>query len=137
MSTPDLPERMKIMIVEDEAIIAIMLEAQLPANGYQVFDTVPTGELAIEQARQLHPDLVLMDIHLAGEMDGIEVARQIMEQWDIPVIFLTGYSNDNLMQRALALHPAGYLVKPVMFEEIAALIEQVRQQRSQSNHAKV
>ncbi len=119
----------RIMIVEDEAITAIMLEAQLPCHGYQVFETVPSGAQAITQAELLHPDLVLMDIRLSGPIDGIEAARQIMARSDTQVIFLTGYSNDSIMQQALALKPAGYLVKPVMFEEIAAAIEKVRLQR--------
>jgi len=129
MNTTDPLGRTKILIVEDEAIIAIMLEAQLPASGYQVFATVPTGEQAVEQARLLHPDVVIMDIHLSGEMNGIEAARQIMEQLKIPVIFLTGYSNDRLMNQALALQPAGYLVKPVEFDQIAAAIEKANLQR--------
>lgn len=112
-----------ILIVEDDGILAIHLEDLLVRQGYQVLKPVPTGEMAIREVVKQNPDLVLMDIELAGEMNGIEAAEQITAETDTPVIFLTGFSQDPLLQQAKIATPYGYLVKPVPERELAATIE--------------
>lgn len=102
----------RILVVEDESVIAFDLELQLTSLGYQVVGVVASGEQAIARAGDACPDIVLMDIHLEGEMDGIEAARQIRDQYRIPVVFLTAYAEEGTLKRAEATLPYGYLVKP-------------------------
>ncbi|OEC84548.1 MULTISPECIES: ATP-binding response regulator [Methanobacterium] len=101
----------QIMVVEDERITAKDIQSALESAGYGVADLVFSGEDAVRKAGELQPDLVLMDIKLEGEMDGIEAATQIRERYDIPVIYLTAYSSASIVQRAKMTEPAGYLLK--------------------------
>lgn len=101
----------QIMVVEDERITAKDIQSALESAGYEVTDLVYSGEDAVRKARDLQPDLVLMDIKLEGKMDGIEAAMQIRELYDIPVIYLTAYSDTSIMQRAKMTGPSGYLLK--------------------------
>ncbi len=101
----------RIMVVEDERITAKDIQAALESAGYGVVDLVFSGEEAVRKAGELQPDLVLMDIELEGEMDGIEAATQIRENYNIPVIYLTAYSSASIVQRAKMTEPAGYLLK--------------------------
>ncbi|MEW5774969.1 MAG: ATP-binding protein [Thermodesulfobacteriota bacterium] len=101
-----------ILVVEDEPLIAQDLIRSLDILGYAVAGAVPTGEEAVEAARRLRPDLVLMDIMLAGEMDGARAAALIREQQDLPVIFITAYTDDATLDRVKSAAPYGYLVKP-------------------------
>ena len=105
----------KILIVEDQIIVARDEQHILEALDYNVVGTSATGEEAIALAETLQPDLVLMDIMLKGEMDGIEAARHIRERFDIPVIFVTAYADQATLQRAKLTGPFGYILKP--FEE--------------------
>ncbi|NBD32031.1 MAG: response regulator [Cyanobacteria bacterium] len=89
----------KIFIVEDELIIAKSLARQLEKLNYDVVGTASSGEKALELIEQNPPDLVLMDIVIAGEMDGIETAKKIREKFDIPVIYLTAYSDEETLKR--------------------------------------
>ena len=113
----------KILIVEDENIIARDICVRLEHFGYAVAATVATGEESIVQARALRPDLVLMDIVLCGPMDGIEAARVIREEMNIPVIFITAFADDRNLQRAKVTGPFGYLLKPVEDRELHITIE--------------
>lgn len=113
---------MKALIVEDEAIIALALRIELEQIGHEC-DIAGTGRKAIEHAEVFQPDIVLMDIHLAGAMDGIESARQIQAISDARIIFMTGYSDNELKIKAETLHPAGYLVKPVNLREIQDIMD--------------
>ena len=106
----------KILVVEDESITARDLELTLLELGYDVVAKVPTGEEAILQAEATKPDLVLMDIILAGEMNGIEAAQQINERFDIPVVYLTAHADEGTLSRAKITGPYGYIVKP--FNEV-------------------
>jgi two-component system, response regulator PdtaR len=108
-------EKRKILVVEDEFITATALQASLEDLGFEVVGTADTGEEAIRSADELKPDIILMDIQLIGEMNGIVAAGIIKEKYDIPVIFLTGQSDDATITRALESEPFGYIVKP--FEE--------------------
>ncbi|MEI8133112.1 MAG: diguanylate cyclase [Leptolinea sp.] len=112
-----------ILIVEDDAILVMHLEKILTRQGYTVLRPAATGENAIEDVQNQRPDLVLMDIELAGEMNGITAAQEILAATDTPVIFLTGYSQDILLQKAKVAAPYGFLVKPVPERELTATIE--------------
>ena len=101
----------QIMVVEDERITAKDIQSALESAGYGVTGLVFSGEDAVRKAGELRPDLVLMDIQLEGEMDGIEAATQIRERYNIPVIYLTAYSNAGIVHRAKMTEPAGYLLK--------------------------
>ncbi|MBP2296054.1 response regulator [Azospirillum rugosum] len=105
----------RILIVEDDRVVARDIREQLARMGHVVVGTSASGEDAIQLANRHQPDLVLMDIRLEGEMDGIEAARRIRDAHQIPVVFLTAYANDETVQRASMTEPFGYLLKP--FEE--------------------
>ena len=105
-------DKVRILIVEDEAIISMVLRHQLEAMGYSAIAEVSTGEEAVSVASQLRPDMVLMDIGLGGEMDGIEAAAQIRDQFDIRVVYLTAYVSGESLGRAEITEPSGYLIKP-------------------------
>src|SRR5713101_4415535 len=100
-----------ILAIEDEGIIAKDIENRLKALGYQV-EVACSGEEAIEKAGAHHPDLALVDIVLKGKIDGIETARWIRNQYDIPVIYLTAYGDEATVQRAKVAEPFGYILKP-------------------------
>jgi CheY-like chemotaxis protein len=103
----------RILIVEDEVVSAMALERTLAEIGYAVVGSVTTGEEAVEKAAELRPDIVAMDIRLAGKMDGIEAARRIREACEAQIIFMTGYDDADTRRRALALRPLGLMDKPV------------------------
>jgi len=112
-----------LMLVEDERIVAFDLKRQLQAFGYRVESVVASGEQALSEAAENKPDLVLMDIHLEGGMDGIEAAAAIRANHHIPVIFLTAYAEDDTLRRALDSRPFGYLIKPCEGRELHATIQ--------------
>ena len=113
----------RILIVEDEGIIAEGLQSSLQELGYEVCAIVPTGEEALEKIEGHQPDLVLMDIVLENEMDGIDVANQIRSGFNIPVIYLTAFSDDETLERAKKTEPFGYIIKPIEDRELRANIE--------------
>ncbi len=112
-----------ILIVEDDGIISAHLESRLSKLGYEVLGVVISGEAALQKASQTLPDLILMDINLAGEMTGIEATAQIQANYDIPVVYLTAYAEETLLQQAKITTPYGYLIKPLRDREIHATIE--------------
>jgi diguanylate cyclase (GGDEF)-like protein/PAS domain S-box-containing protein len=112
-----------ILIVEDEAIVALDLQYQLEEMGYAVCGIADNGRDAIDLARTRHPALVLMDIVIKGEMDGIKAAQHIGHELRIPVIFLTAYSDMPTVKRAAETAPYGYLTKPFQLHELRAAIE--------------
>jgi PAS domain S-box-containing protein len=101
-----------ILVVEDEAIVANDIRETLITLGYGVAGMAKSGESALEKVAETRPDLVLMDIHLIGKMDGIEAAGQIHIKYGIPVIFMTAYADNALFERAKVTEPYGYMVKP-------------------------
>ncbi|HOI96469.1 MAG TPA: response regulator [Syntrophobacter fumaroxidans] len=113
----------KVMIVEDDAIVASHLERILVQSGYSVVGMVATGEDAVERAPVLNPAIVLMDIRLMGDMNGIEAADKIRSRLDIPVIYLTAYTDHELLRQARATQPYAYLTKPVRDRELCAGLE--------------
>src|SRR5438034_8447554 len=113
----------RIMIVDDEAIVALDLEQKLKALGYAVSGVASSGEEAVRKVPQTRPDQVLIDIRLKGDMDGIEAAQRIPDEFNIRVVYLTAYSDENTLQRAKVTEPAGYLLKPFKDREVYATIE--------------
>lgn len=113
----------RIFIVEDEALIAMELADRLARLGYEVVGTASRGEEALDRVPDLAPDIVLMDIRLAGDLDGIEAARRLRERTEVPVIYLTAYADPALIERATMTDPYGYLSKPFEAKEIVATIE--------------
>ncbi|RJS49993.1 MAG: hypothetical protein CIT03_00635 [Methanobacterium sp.] len=101
----------KIMVVEDERITAEDIRDGLEEMGYQVPAIVSSGEEAIEKAKEIFPDLILMDIKLEGDIDGIDAAEEIRSRYGIPVIYLTAYSGENTVERAKITEPSGYILK--------------------------
>jgi diguanylate cyclase (GGDEF)-like protein len=112
-----------ILLVEDEGLIARDLEDTLTRLGYRVSGIASEGTQAIEMARDLHPQLVVMDVGLRGEVDGIEAACAIQEQEPVPVIFLTGHTDTETLQRAVLTGPLGYLTKPFQEADLRSVIE--------------
>lgn len=115
--------KVRILIVEDEHIVAMDIQRRLEKNNYQVSGHTNQGETAIKLAEELRPDLILMDISLKSEMDGIEAATQIREQVAIPVIFLTAFADQSTTERARLAEPYGYLLKPFEERELIITIE--------------
>lgn len=111
------------MIVEDEVLVARDIKSRLTRMGYEVVATASKGEQAIDMAVTLEPDLILMDINLGGEIDGITAAMTIRESFDVPVIFCTAYSNTETLDRAKISEPYGYVLKPFDNRELEINIE--------------
>ena len=117
-----MPEA-KILIVEDEGIIAADLEDRIKHLGFQVCDTVVSGEKAIEANAREKPDLILMDIYLKGEMNGVEAAARINLDCHVPIVFLAAYGDDEQLRRAARTQPFGYLLKPVNNRDLEVTIK--------------
>jgi len=113
----------KFMIVEDEALLAADLGDNLKELGYDVVAMVNSGEKAIEKIEDIDLDLVLMDIQLKGELDGIETAEKILEKKSLAIIYLTAYADDALLKRAKLSEPYGYMVKPIEIRMLHSTIE--------------
>jgi PAS domain S-box-containing protein len=111
------------MIVEDEIVLAMEIEENIRAMGYDCRGYVTTGEDAIAKAEEWRPDLLMMDIRLAGDIDGIEAARVIRENLRIPVIYLTAYADAHTLDRAKETEPLGYLIKPYSLRELRITLE--------------
>ena len=126
----------RILIVEDEGIVARDILLRLKRLGYRVCGTAATGREAIETALATRPDLVLMDVHLKGDMDGIAAARRIDGALGVPVVYLTAYSDDDTIQRAASADAVGYLLKPFEERELRAAIEVALQRRDMERRLK-
>ena len=113
----------RILVVEDEPIVALDLQRHLEKLGYDVPAVAASGEEALASADLSSPDLVLMDINLEGDMDGVETAERMRRHHRVPVIYLTAYSNDRTLQRAKVTEPYGYLLKPFEERELQTTIE--------------
>ncbi len=113
----------KILVVEDESIIGLDIHDKLEILGYAVPDVVSSGAEAIQRTVETQPDLILMDIMLEGDIDGVEAVTQIQTQLDIPIIYLTAYADEETLQRARITQPFGYLLKPFKARELRTTIE--------------
>ncbi|HCM27063.1 MAG: two-component system response regulator [Treponema sp. GWB1_62_6] len=116
-------ESERVLIVEDEKIIALDLQRRLERFGYTVCDSAAEGEEAVRKARDHRPDIILMDIMLAGAVDGIEAAKTIKRELQIPVIFLTAYADERTLERAKEAEPFGYILKPFKERELYTTID--------------
>ncbi|GJL78951.1 MAG: hypothetical protein NPINA01_19400 [Nitrospinaceae bacterium] len=126
----------KILVVEDESIVAAHIAESLKHSGYKVTDTVSYGEQAVESVMQNRPDLVLMDVVLVGPMDGIEAGEVIYSNFDIPIIFLTAYSDKKTLARAKKIGPFGYLVKPFKETDLHSGIQMALEKHRQEKGLK-
>jgi CheY-like chemotaxis protein len=115
----------RILVVEDERLIAIDLQRRLTRLGYAVVALAASGLEAIQKALALHPDLVLMDIRLQGEMDGVEAAQQIISTTAIPVVFMTAYVDEETQRRVRATSPWDCLYKPFTALQVQSTVEHV------------
>ena len=113
----------KVLIVEDEGVVALSLQAALTKMGYTVVGIAVTGSEALGLAEQHRPDVILMDIHIRGDIDGIQTTERLNETTDIPVIFLTAYADDETVKRAIRTRSHSYLVKPYNPRELYSNIE--------------
>lgn len=113
----------RFLLVEDEALIAMWLEWELKQAGYTVCERVPSGEEAIVSVERDHPDVVMIDIGLAGNLDGIETARKIQAIAAIPIIFMTGYVDKDVLARANQLKPLGIFIKPIEMEKLKTIVD--------------
>ncbi|HBE80508.1 MAG TPA: response regulator [Firmicutes bacterium] len=113
---------LKIVVAEDETLVALSIIAQLKELEYQVIGDATDGVEAVELCRQLHPDLVVMDINMP-RLNGIEAAKLIKEKWQIPVVIVSGYSDEQLIKDATAAGVISYLIKPVTKHNLAPAIE--------------
>jgi two-component system, response regulator PdtaR len=116
-------KKAKVLVVEDQNIVALNIRNKLKNLGYTVPGTASTGEEAIRKAELTNADLVLMDIMLKGEMDGIDAAREIKKRLKIPVLYLTAYTDDETLERAKMTEPEGYISKPFKEEDLHSNIE--------------
>jgi DNA-binding NarL/FixJ family response regulator len=112
-----------VMIVEDESILAMYVEYRLKKKGFSVLEPVATGEDAIALAQVSKPDVIIMDIRLAGNIDGIEASKEICKCYHCNIIFATGYSDDNIRSKAMSLKPLAYLIKPYQMKELISLVD--------------
>ncbi len=120
---PVAPPKPRILVVEDEAIVARDLLQQLSELGYESVGHVTRGEEAVEQAGLLRPDLVLMDIQLGAGLDGVCAAQMIRDQFGLPVVFLTAFAADDTLARAKLTEPFGYILKPFSERELRTVLE--------------
>jgi CheY-like chemotaxis protein len=117
-------KRVKILIVEDEMVVAKSIEMLVKSWDYEVIGVAPSGRKALEIiSSQTKPDLVLMDIKLKGPMDGVSTAQRVQALFDIPVVYLTAHSDPETLKRALHSNPYGYIVKPFVASELRQAIE--------------
>jgi CheY-like chemotaxis protein len=115
--------KVKILVVEDDKILAMGLEKKLKDSGFAITGIASSGAEAIDSVKEIQPDLVLMDIVLKGAMDGIETAKFIISLYDIPIIYLTAYADDEILERAEKTCPYGYILKPYKDNELIANIK--------------
>lgn len=116
-------KKKKILIVEDEKIVALDLRSILTSVGYSVIGEVSTGKQALHWTKEYHPDIILMDIALQGPMNGIEAAKAILERYDIPIIFLTANSDETTLQSAQHSNAFGYILKPFDERDVRTSVE--------------
>jgi two-component system cell cycle sensor histidine kinase/response regulator CckA len=116
-------EKQQLLLVEDEALVALDLKRRLEVMGFDVADQASTGEEAVQKALALKPDLILMDIRLGGLMDGVEATEQIHRRLDVPVVYLTANSDEATLRRARVTGPHGFVLKPIRDRELRIAIE--------------
>lgn len=116
-----------VLIVEDEAVMAMLLEKRIKSRGFSVCGVASTKEQAVDLSLKFSPDFIIMDIRLSGEDDGIEAAEEITSKVKTRIIFSTGYSNEKVISKAMKLDPLAYLVKPFDILELIAIMNRNRE----------
>lgn len=116
-------EKKKVIIVEDDLILNLLYESYLERLGFETEGELVYGKTAIETAKSINPDLIIMDISLEGEIDGIDAMLKIREFSDVPVIYITGNSDPYHVERAKQTEPLDYLTKPIEFEDLKKSVE--------------
>lgn len=127
-----MAESTKILVVEDELLIARTLSKKLEKMGYQLTDIVSSGDGALESIKNNPPDLILMDIVIKGDKDGIETAREIYQNYHLPIIYLTAYADDKTLERAEETGCYGYILKPYLEKELHANIKMALKKHEQN-----
>jgi CheY-like chemotaxis protein len=115
----------RLLIVEDEALTGMVLKLELQKAGFDILGVVTNGKSAIDIATINKPDCILMDVRIAGNIDGIETAAKIKSIMDVHIIFMTGYAEESLKKRALAIKPIDFLIKPIQSNEIVKILNKV------------
>jgi len=115
----------RVLIVEDETIIAMDIQYVLENSGFHVSDIVSTGEESIEKASLMHPDVILMDIKLKGKMDGVNAAKKIYKKFQIPILYVSAYDNDKALKNLQSVKCFGFLNKPFEENELKTAIKAV------------
>lgn len=123
------PSARRILLVEDEQVVAMDIEMQLESFGYEVTGIATTGKEALRLAETTRPDLVLMDIQLCGSLDGFATAAEVQRIGNLPVVFITAFGNGEAKRRANAVSPYGFLTKPYRPEELRAVVSAALEQR--------
>jgi PAS domain S-box-containing protein len=118
----NLKSAIRVLIVEDEQLTALFINTLLVNNGYEVVDMALTGDMAIARALEQRPDLILMDIMLQGDMNGVQAAREIKKQLDIPIVFITACSDARTMEEGKSSEPYGYIIKPFVAKELLSTV---------------
>ncbi len=113
----------RILIVEDENIVGLDIQKRLQRMGYEALEVLSTGQQAVEYVEREQPDLILMDIQIQGDIDGIEAARRIRERFDVPIVYLTAFSDETTLQRAKATEAFAYVLKPFKDRDLYSSIE--------------
>ena len=116
-------ERLKILVVDDESLIAMALNDQLEYLGHEVVGCASSGLEAISLAQQYQPDLVLMDIHLGGDMDGLQAAEHINAERSTPIIILTGFPDKSLVERGRSCGVVAHLLKPIDIDDLRQAVD--------------
>jgi chemotaxis response regulator CheB len=123
----------KVLIVEDEGIVALNLQKQLVARGYSVSAILSSGEAAIAAVLADTPDVVLMDIYLAGPMDGTEAARAIRDRFNVPIVYLTAYGDEETLSKVKATEAYGYVLKPIDIRQVHVAIQLALERRDKES----
>lgn len=118
-------KKASILVVEDEGVVSIDIRNMLKKAGYDIAAVAFQGNEAVTKAASAAPDLVLMDIGLKGEIDGIEAAKRIKDRLGIPVVFLTGFADEVTLAKAREVNPSGFIIKPINEEELRKTLEEV------------
>jgi len=118
-----MAEKKKVFIIEDDLILNLLYESYMEKLGFETTGELVYGKTAVEMARKNNPDLILMDIALEGEMDGIQAMQEIRTFSDVPVIYITGNSDARHRERAETTNYLDYLIKPIEFEDLKYSIE--------------
>jgi len=120
-----MSKKLKLSIIEDEAIIALFLKMELELKGYIVNGPYSNGRSCIEAVKNMGTDVILMDINLNGPLDGIDTAKEILKFKKVKIIFMTGFSEDLIKERAMKLNPVAFLNKPVEIEDLLPVLEKI------------